>query len=142
MTRHFSPWDAADYDLKYIKPPRVRPPPASLFGAVVRNLGNERMHSYEKFLEIERLCGFDFAQAVLDERGLIVLDNRHCRIEMLQELAARGFKMHCAVLVEGFKHLKTKPNHNAWGRAIMQLAEPSSWDTYYRTQFASLFGTC
>ena len=25
-------------------------------------------------------------------------------------------------------------------RRIMQLAEPSSWDTYYRTQFNSLFG--
>ena len=142
VTRHFSQWDDDDYDLKYIKPPRVRPPPTSLFGAVVRHLANEKMHSYEQFLEIECQYGFDVAQAVLNERGLIVLDNRHCRLEMLKELATRGFKMHCIVLMEGFKHLNAnlRKDRMAWGKAIMQLAEQSSWDTYYKTQFASLFG--
>ena len=71
-----------------------------------------------------------------------MLDNSHCRLEMLKELAARGFKMHCIVLMEGFKHLNAnlRKDRVAWGKSIMQLAEPSSWDTYYKTQFASLFG--
>jgi hypothetical protein len=142
VTRTFMMWDDDERSIKYIKPLRVRPAPVSPEHAAIRYIANHRMHSYENFLKIEQDFGFKVAQGVLDERGLIILDNRHCRIFMLKTLAMRGFKMHATVLIEGYKHLNADVRAvggNQWAEAILELAESSSWTPVYRTKFQMLW---